>query len=181
MPPREQNRRMTDVAGVPHPVPARHGACLRQLLGRAGSDSGIRAVILVGSLATGNADALSDVDLLLVTGDDFGGAWSGRHGLHGPDAVACWDQASPDAPGIGVHRWVGGDAILVEALMFAPDSGVRLASPALVLAGDADLVSRLPRRPPIDRGEMTGASNPIEAAYDAFKTLCRDAVRPPRH
>jgi hypothetical protein len=171
---------MADLAGVPHPVPARHYACLRELLSRTGNDPAVRAVILVGSLAAGSADALSDVDLLLVTGDDFGSAWRGRHRLHAPDAVVCWDQTSPDTPGVGVHRWVGTDAILVEALMFAPESGVRVADPALVLAGDAELASRLPRRPPIDRGEMTGASNPIEAAYDTFKALCRDAARQPR-
>jgi Nucleotidyltransferase domain len=168
---------MPDPPALPRGIPPRQENCLRQLVDRAGSDPGIAAVILVGSLAAGTADPLSDVDLLLVTADGgFGRAWDRRHELHAADAVVCWDQAGPGAPEIAVHRWVGADGVLVEALLFGPASGVRVAEPALVVAGDPGALGRLPRRPPIDRAEMTGASHPIEAAYDTFKARCRDVA-----
>jgi Nucleotidyltransferase domain len=169
---------MPEVTGVPPGIPARHASCLQRLLDRAGGHPAIHAAILVGSLAAGTADPLSDIDLLLVTADGaFGSAWRDRHQLHMAGAVVCWDQVSPGAQDVAAHRWVGDDGILVEALMFGPGSGVRIAEPALVVAGAADALSRLPRRPPIDRAEMTGASHPIEAAYDSFKALCRDTAR----
>jgi Nucleotidyltransferase domain len=169
---------MASGAALPDGVPDRHAACLQQIAARTAGTPGVSAVILVGSLAAGTADPLSDIDLLLVTGERaFGDVWADRHGLHAADVVACWDPATPGTADIGAHCWVGADGLMVEALVFAPASGVRVAAPALVVCGDPELLARLPRRPPIDQAEMTGPHHPIDAAYDAFKAACRGASR----
>jgi len=52
------------------------------------------AAILVGSLAAGRTDALSDIDLLLFAADGcFEAAWQRRFDLHGTGALAAWDAA----------------------------------------------------------------------------------------
>jgi hypothetical protein len=105
----------------------------------------------------------------------FEDAWQLRHELHGTGSLACWDgrrQAEAAA-----HKWVTADLVLVEALFAGPDSGVRLAPPWRVVAGDPDLALRFTPRPPIQRTEMGSDVHPVERAFDELKVALRAATR----
>lgn len=156
------------------PLPPRQDACLRRLLGALSRVPAVEVAVLVGSLAAGTGDAVSDLDVLAFVGNGrFGEAWAVRHELHGPDTAVCWDDARrPDA---GAFRWVGSDGVLVEVLLAEIGSGVRVAPPAVVVLGDVTVFEGLPRRGPIRREESGAASHPVEAAYDAFKRAVRAA------
>ena len=130
--------RWTDDAAVtseftlPESLPRRHEACLHDLLTALSEVGGVAVVVLVGSHAGGHGDALSDIDLLIFAADEsFDPVWSRRHQVHGPGAVVCWDTIDPVRPGVGAHRWVGADGVLVETLIATVTSGVRVASPAI--------------------------------------------------
>lgn len=135
------------------------------------------ALLLVGSLADDAADALSDIDLLVVVRNGhFPQAWSDRACLHATDAVYVWDQRPNEQAEAAAHKWLTPDLVLVEALMATPRSGVRLALPWTVVTGDPEAASRLTQRPAIERTEMGVAEvHPVEAAYDEFKSRIRQA------
>jgi predicted nucleotidyltransferase len=64
-------------------------------LAEAAANSPFLGVVLLGSLARGEADGLSDVDFIVFAAEgDFGEAWEQRHRLH-PADVACWDYPRP--------------------------------------------------------------------------------------
>ncbi|MDP8958567.1 MAG: hypothetical protein M3N51_05045 [Actinomycetota bacterium] len=130
--------------------------------------------ILLGSFAAGSADALSDLDLVLVAPEgSFAAAWARRHHLHPPNVAAHWDHRREEIPEAGAHKWLTAHLVLVECLIATPSSGVRLAEPAMVVAGPAGQVGMFPGRPPISRSEMGEDVHPIERAYDTFKGLVR--------
>jgi hypothetical protein len=62
---------------------------------------------------------------------------------------------------------------LVECLLAAPTSGVRLAPPYRVVAGDPGLAGRFTARPPIQRAELGQDVHPVERAYDQLKEVLR--------
>jgi predicted nucleotidyltransferase len=142
---------------------------------------------LLGSLARGDGDELSDVDLIAVVAEGrFDEAWSARSELEGGEAIVAWDETEPDRPGIGARKWLTRDVVLVECLLATPSSGVRLAEPFRVLVGDAALPDRLTRRPPIERSELdayvadreaTGRGfHEVEHAYGALTRAVRRAL-----
>jgi hypothetical protein len=128
--------------------------------------------ISIGSFAAGTADEMSDLDLILITHDGgFGDAWERRAELHVTGSLAAWDERV-DGP-VGAHKWMTRDRIFVECLIADLSSGVRLAQPFVVVAGDLDLPDRLERRPRVLRPEMGEALHPIERAYDELKAAVR--------
>lgn len=132
--------------------------------------------LLCGSLATGTADELSDIDLIVVTPNErFKDAWAARSRLRGGDSLVAWDEMHDGFPQSGAHKWVTRDVIMVECLIAAPSSGVRLAEPYVVIAGDDDIASMLEGRPPISRSEMGATASEVENRYDAFKMAVREA------
>jgi hypothetical protein len=155
--------------------PVRQQRHLGHIAGQLAGMPEVLGAILVGSMAGGVADACSDIDLLVCTKDgEFGAAWTRRHDLHGTDALACWDQGPQEGGEIGVHRWVTGDMVLVEALIAGPGSGVRLARPYRVVAGDPDVAGRFEPRPPIDRAEFSrDGAHPVDLAFDDLKVALR--------
>ena len=159
---------------------ARQWPALERLIERVEASPELDGAILLGSFAHGEVDALSDLDLLrVVPAGGFEAAWAARAALRGP-VVAAWDQRDPGFAEAGAHKWITGELVLVECLLATGDSGVRLAEPAVVLAGDPGLLDRFPRRPPITRAEVEadpGKVHPIEQAYDQLKTSVRDALR----
>lgn len=132
-------------------------------------------LLLVGSLAGDAADALSDIDLLVVVREDhFHQAWAERSHLHAGDALFMWDQRPNPAAEMAAHKWLTTDLVLVEALIATPSSGVRLADPWRMIAGDDEAPNRLTRRSPIGQSEIgAGETHPVEAAYDDFKRSIR--------
>jgi hypothetical protein len=145
----------------------------------AGQESWLRALILIGSLADDTADALSDLDLLVIVHEGrFAAAWASREALHATAALYSWDQFSGDLIEVAAHRWLTPDLVLVEALFATASSGLRIAPPYLVVTGDRDAPTALTPRAPIERSEMEpGKAHPVEAAYDEFKTRLRGACR----
>jgi hypothetical protein len=75
------------------------------------------------------------------------------------------------------------DLVLVECLLAAPASGVRLAAPYRVVAGEAELADRFTARSPIQRTEMGLELHPVERAFDELKEVIRThrqrLLRPP--
>ncbi|MGH2820649.1 MAG: nucleotidyltransferase domain-containing protein [Actinomycetota bacterium] len=132
------------------------------------------AAVITGSFARGRVDPLSDIDLLLIANEgDFERAWKDRRKLHVTGCLLAWDNRSEDRP-VGAHKWITPDLVLVECLISAPSGGARLAEPFEMLTGDRPLVERFPRRPPIDRSEMTPEGlHPVELAYDRLKEELR--------
>lgn len=140
----------------------------------------VDVVVVIGSLADGRADAVSDVDLLVgVHEGAFAAAWRDRERLRVTGALYSWDHWHDGSK--GVHKWLTTDAVLVEVLLGEPTSGIRLAPPWRVLAGDPGVAGRWPARPPITRAELragTDGLHPVEVAYDDFKTRLRCGSRP---
>jgi hypothetical protein len=118
--------------------------------------------------------------VLVAPEGGFEAAWAARATLRDGPAVVAWDQRDPGFAQAGAHKWITGELVLVECLLATATSGVRLAEPAVVLAGDPGLLDRFPRRPPITRAEMAAHPadvHPVERAYDQFKTSVRAALR----
>jgi hypothetical protein len=162
-------------------APARQDAALAAIAGRlAAMTDCIRGALVVGSIAAGTADAASDIDLLVCAQPGrFGEAWRRRDELHVTGAPVAWDNDPADSSEIGTHRWITSDLIMVEALITARGSGVRLARPWKVIAGDASVAECFEPRPPIDRTEFdTTGAHPVELAYDNLKCALRRHSRP---
>lgn len=161
------------------PPPARQRRLVAQLKDAIGSMLGVDGAVLIGSLAAGTADALSDVDVFIcVTPGQFDIAWSSRRRLHLDGSIVDWDERQRQRSEIGTHRWVTRDVVLVEALFATPAIGARLAPPWTLLVGDAELADRYPHGPPIDRSEFdTTDAHPIDLAFESLKTALRRHAR----
>jgi hypothetical protein len=147
---------------------------LKQLITYTQASPAFSAAVLVGSFAAGTADALSDLDLILVAPDDgFERAWAERHALHVTGALAAWDEHPEGTAHSAIHKWVTSDVIYVESLIATAASGLRLAEPFVLLAGEPSVLERISHRPPISRREMR-AGHPIDQAYHAFISAVRD-------
>jgi hypothetical protein len=107
----------------------------------------------------------------------FGQAWQRRHELHVTGALVWWDDGPASTGQIAVHRWVADDMVLVEALFTAPGSGVRLAQPWRLVAGEPGVATSFVPRPPIDRAEFDpGSAHPVDRAFGELKQALRAAA-----
>jgi Nucleotidyltransferase domain len=153
---------------------------LERLIEHVEASPTLDGMILLGSFARGQVDALSDLDLVLVVPDGgFEAAWAARAELRGGSTLVAWDQRDPGRTQAGAHKWITGDLVLVECLLATPSSGVRLAEPAAVLAGGRELLDRFPRRPPVTRAELAAHPvdlHPVERAYDQLKEDVRRSL-----
>lgn len=158
---------------------ARQMAVVDDLLRRAGQMPEAEAVILIGSLASGTADAVSDVDAIVVVAESaFAAGWGHRHRLHAASAIACWDQLSDPRSDVAAHKWIDENGVLVEVLLGTASGRMRVGEPARLVLGDPVVLGRMHRRPAIAREEMTRSVHPIEAAYDLLKESVRNAAGP---
>ena len=156
----------------------RQVAALDALVRRAGRIPGVEAVILIGSLAGETADAMSDVDaIVIVERSSFAAVRAARHGLHADRVPACWDQPADRLSGVAAHKWIDESGVLVEVLLGTASGPLRVAEPARVVLGDHGVLTRVRRRDRIARSEMTGSTHPIEAAYDQLKESVRGGPR----
>ncbi len=123
-------------------LPARQREALSALRSRVEAHPDLLGAVLVGSTVTGKTDALSDIDCILVTGiGAFDDVWHDRCLLHDPTVPVCWDRCESSPSDTGAHKWLDSNVVLVECLITAPNSGVRLASPHRVVAGRGDVLS----------------------------------------
>lgn len=139
-------------------------------------------VVLLGSFARGEADALSDADFIVFAAEGhFEAAWAQRHRLHPRDA-SCWDYPRP--PGdrdVAGHRWLTTDLVLFDGLI-ATLSGTRLADPMHVLVGDEALARQIVKRESITTAEEHERSDEVtlhevEQLYGKLKLAVRDHRR----
>jgi hypothetical protein len=161
-------------------LPERQRDALSALCARIEAHAGLLGAVLVGSMVTGKSDALSDLDCIVVTANGaFGDVWADRCCLHELSVTVCWDHWEESPADSGAHKWLDSNLILVECLITAPNSGVRLAPPHRVVAGPDDVVAYLEPRPPVNRGEMRGIPAglirevDVETAYDILKEAVR--------
>jgi hypothetical protein len=155
----------------------RQGPAVRLLADHVAASPHFGAAVLVGSFARGDADAVSDVDLLLITYEGhFRSAWETRQQLHVNGSLVAWDEQREDLPEVGGHRWLTPDLVLFEALISAPFGGGRLAKPYRLLTGEESLLAAFPQRRPIDRSEMCSReAHPVGVAYDRLKVAVRES------
>jgi predicted nucleotidyltransferase len=163
----------------------RQDTAIAALARRVDASPWLVGALLIGSFATRDADELSDVDVIVVVVEGrFEQAWARRAELHAEDALSAFDDVDPDVPEIGAHKWLTRDLVFFDCLLATPSSGVRLADPARLLTGPADLAERLPRRPRFARADLeayanarraAGRTSPVEDAYHALKEAVRRA------
>jgi hypothetical protein len=157
---------------------------LVEVVERAQALPGFGAFILIGSLAGGSPDSLSDVDSIVSIDDGaFDSAWAGRTSLYGRAPAFAWD-VRPDADGaIGAHKWLTHGLVLVECVLATPRARARLAEPYVVVAGDPARVETFEHVPPISRAELQayveqnrreGREQPeVQRAYDELARAVR--------
>jgi hypothetical protein len=153
--------------------PLRQLTTLAALLDHITASSALDGAILLGSFAHGTPDAASDLDLIVcVRHGHFATAWQQRAALQVTGAMVWWDHHLI-AGQMGTHKWITNDLVLVECLLAAPDSDVRLALPHRVVAGGPELADRFTARPPIRGAELGIDVHPVERAYDQLKEVIR--------
>jgi predicted nucleotidyltransferase len=138
--------------------------------------------ILMGSLVEGRGDDLSDIDLMAVVAEGrFADAWAARRELS-EGALYAWDHVEGEDRKVAGHKWLTRDLIKVECLIATPSSGMRLAEPVAVVAGDPSLPDRFERRGPIAREALeayaqdlrdSGRVHEVEARYGELKATLR--------
>lgn len=138
--------------------------------------------IVMGSLVEGRGDDLSDIDLLAVVREgSFAAAWDRRRELS-DGALYAWDHVEGEDREVKGHKWLTCDLVKVECLIATPASGMRLAEPVAVVAGDAALPDRFVRTGPIPRDEVdayaqelrdSGRVHEVEARYGDLKATLR--------
>ena len=143
-------------------------------------------VLLLGSLARGEGDAISDVDMIAVTRPGkWQAGWEARH-LLSAGALVTFDRPG-DRPGVAAHNWLTPDLAKVECLIAEPlEGGLRLYGDPVVLHGAHDLPHKFERKPPLTRLEIEAYSDElreqnaipdIERAYGDLIRLLRREFR----
>ena len=117
---------------------------LEEIVARAEAIPAIEGVIVLGSFASGQPDALSDLDLVVAAApDSLDEAWEARFDLAG-DAFLIWEPQSNEGRNIRWLNWLTHDLVKVECGIAAPGS-TELADPFKVVHGPPNLASRFPR------------------------------------
>lgn len=122
---------------------------LAALVRRLRRDPRIEAAILVGSLAARRADALSDIDLLvMVRPSDFRAVWRARRKLAREAVPVVYvSEETHGRPDMGTYRVLTDDRIAAELAFFARGSAFRLGRPYRLLFGKTSAVEGMPRLP----------------------------------
>jgi predicted nucleotidyltransferase len=177
---------MRDWPGRSHVETLRAWSELRRAVERVESQpEAFAGALLIGSLARGEGDALSDVDLIAITHEDgWQRAWERRTRLS-EGALVTFDRFEEGKNGVAGHSWLTPSLVKVECLVALPGS-TRLAGQAVVIAGDDQLLEAFEKRQPFTRQEIddyasdlreTGALSDIERAYgDLIQLLRRDVL-----
>jgi len=160
---------------------------LVQVMQRVGARPDIfDGVLLTGSLARGEGDAISDLDMIAVAGaGKWQAGWEARHALSS-GALVTFDRPG-DRPAVAAHNWLTSALTKVECLIAEPvEGGMRLYGEPVVVHGANDLPDKFERRPPLTPQEIEDYSNElreqnaiveIERAYGDLIRLLRREVR----
>lgn len=159
---------------------------LDDLVARLSSNSAYDAALLLGSLARGEGDDYSDIDLMLVVGDGrWDDAWPHRRELSG-DALYAWDEF--EATEKTKHAWLTREFVMVECSFTTTLGAHPLADPFVVIAGDPAAADRLPRLPPFTRERLQeivddlarqGKTNHVQGRYGDLVAALRAGARCP--
>jgi len=181
------HRWMHDWPGRSHAETLRIWPELVQVMQRVGARPDIfDGVLLTGSLARGEGDAISDLDMIAVTGaGKWQAGWEARHALSSR-ALVTFDRPG-DRPAVAAHNWLTPALTKVECLIAEPvEGGLRLYGDPVVLQGANDLPDKFERKPPLTRQQIKDYSNAlreqnaipeIERAYGDLIRLLRREVR----
>jgi hypothetical protein len=141
--------------------------------------------LLIGSLSRGEGDAISDIDLVVLTQPGrWREAWDARS-LLSSGALVTFDR-SEEKPGIAGHSWLTPSLVKVECLI-TEAGGMRLAGSAAVIFGGDDLQEAFENVPSFTRQQIddyaaglreSNAISGIERAYGDLISLLRREVRP---
>jgi hypothetical protein len=130
------------------PPELRQRAVLDGIIARSLAIPSIDGLIVLGSFAQGQPDALSDLDLIAVAAPgQLVAAWNARQQLAG-DVFLIWEQP-PDLrgkvpPEIRWATWLTHDLVKVECGFAAPGSK-ELAEPFVVVAGPNSVADSFPK------------------------------------
>ena len=108
-------------------------------------------LLLLGSVAAGRADQISDVDLVAVVADGrFDDAWARRRDLETDGTLYQWDVHIESDGDAASHKWITQDIVKVECgFADAARSAMRLAEPYAVIVGGDSVATRFPPLEPI--------------------------------
>jgi hypothetical protein len=144
------------------------------------------AGFLLGSLARGEGDDYSDIDLMLLVRDGcWDDAWSHRLAFSG-DALYRWDETEPSIEK-AKHAWLTRDFVLVECTFTTATGAHPLADPFVVVKGDESDATRLPRLPPFTRERLQeivddlaakGKANEVQSRYGDLVAALRRTRAP---
>jgi predicted nucleotidyltransferase len=142
--------------------------------------------ILIGSLVEGKGDELSDIDIVSVVRDGrFAQAWATRAELSA-GALYSWDHVEGEDREVKGHKWLTRDLVEVECLIATPASGMHLAEPVAVLAGEPSLPERFSRSGPLPRAAVDSYAqerrersemHEVEARYGELMRTLRRLLR----
>ena len=122
---------------------ARQWPTLSTLAERVERNPSLDGLLVLGSLASGAFDELSDVDAVVVVRRGlFETAWDARHELS-KGCVVRWDLSIGLAS--GGHNWLTRDLVKVDCTIIDPGGGEKpLAAPYVVSVGSPDIAARFP-------------------------------------
>ncbi len=129
-----------------HPVRPmlRQPAVLDGIIERATKVEAIDGLIVIGSFAGGEPDALSDLDVLAVVAPGrVDEAWEARYRIAG-DVFVTWEPEASAGRQIRWLNWLTHDMVKVECGVAEPGSK-ELAEPFAVVSGPASLADAFPR------------------------------------
>lgn len=137
---------MNDWPGRGKAETLRQWPTLKGTINRAAEIDAIDGVVILGSFASGDADELSDLDLVVVTAPGrFREAWVARHRLAG-DALVTWEEGDYDPTDVTWFKWLTRDLVKVDCgIVDASRGRAHVVPPLAVVVGDASLAGRLPR------------------------------------
>jgi hypothetical protein len=156
----------------------------RRLPGSSHKRNVLAGALLIGSLARGEGDAISDVDLVAVARPGrWSDAWD-RRSVLSAGALVTFDRSEGKA-GIAGHSWITPSLVKVECLITEPGR-TRIAGTVVVVMGEDNLLDGFERSLPFTSDEMddyaadlreANAISDIECAYGDLIALLRREIR----
>jgi predicted nucleotidyltransferase len=136
-------RRMNAWEGRHAAERARQWPTLATLVERVRRSESLDGLVLLGSMAAGTFDELSDIDaVVVVRAGFFDSAWDARHELS-RGCIARWDL--PGGLMSTGHNWLTRDLVKVDCTIIDPDGREKpLAAPYVVCAGSPNIAARFP-------------------------------------